>query len=235
MRTLLLVHVLSLALTAQTPVDYPALRSAVASALAAFNADLEAQAKAGIPRDKQTRDFDKPAQAIRAQGAGAQGELRDACLLAELAFVSKLKYPDALLGQVLAEVPAESRAWSLLDPKLASVLICSMGEKGEAYALRMGAKGLPELRPVVLARLVQDQLDEDRFEEAKVLVAGLVKDFPADPATAEAAEQLKDALITTVGLQAPEFTLASLDELLFAMIVLGDDRLVERTVISQAA
>jgi guanine deaminase len=28
---------------------------------------------------------------------------------------------------------------------------------------------------------------------------------------------------------------ANLDELLFAMIVLGDDRLIERTVISQAA
>jgi guanine deaminase len=28
---------------------------------------------------------------------------------------------------------------------------------------------------------------------------------------------------------------ANLDELLFAMIVLGDDRLIDRTVISQAA
>ena len=213
MRSLLLVPALSLAMAAQAPVDYPALKRAEKAAVAAVKADWEAQARAGKPREQILPDLDKALATIRAQGAAAQGEGKWACFLAEFEVTAQFRdVSKELLDRVLKDVPAESSAWQAVDTDLVAFLPMLLGPSGENYVRRMGEKGLPGLRPVVLSGLLEAQIDQGRFEEAKGLTLSLEKAFPGDPAIAKASAHLKGELLTTVGTQAPDFALASLDD-----------------------
>ncbi|NTV76271.1 MAG: hypothetical protein HGA66_18970, partial [Holophaga sp.] len=82
MRNLLLIPALSLLLSAQPPpVDYPALKQEVQDTIARIKAVLALQEKAGTPGEKRKAGLEQALQSIRSRGAGAQGELREACLL----------------------------------------------------------------------------------------------------------------------------------------------------------
>lgn len=213
MRNLLPIPALSLLLSAQSPaVDYPALKQEVQVAIAHVKADLALQEKAGTPRDKRKVDLDQALQAIRSRGAAAQGELKEACQLAELNVAVFFSDPRALFERVRKDVRADSPAWQLVDPKVVAFLPAVLGQVGEAYVRRMGVAGWPDLRPVVLSSLAEVQIGEGRVEAAKALVAALERDFPDNAAVSRASTALKMDLLTAIGQQAPDFSLASLDD-----------------------
>ena len=211
MRTLLLVPALTLVLSAQAPVDYPALKLEIEAAQKALREDLQAQWKSGKRGDQIKPDLDTALQAIRARAKGATGELKAACLIAEAAATAVAADLKPLTPRLLQEVPATSPAWKACPEDLLGYLPMILGPAGEAYIQQLGETGLPELRPVVQAGRVEYLIRRGKMGPAETLMAQLKTQYPSHAAVEKAAAHLAGELATTVGNQAPDFKLVDLD------------------------
>lgn len=205
-------YILMPALAVPAPVDYPALRRMAEEAIAAVQSDLEARRKAGEPREQLRPDLDKALVHLRHLKASAQGELKEACLVAELQVVTRYLWKSDLADQIFQAVPPESPAWQAANAEMLMNLAPLLGSQSSAFIQRMEAKGLPSLRPAVLAGMVLFHLEEGRPAEAENLLARLKAAWPKDPSVLQAAEFLEADRATAVGAQAPDFSLASLDQ-----------------------
>lgn len=198
------------ALVAQDPVDYAALQKEVDAATDAIKA-----AKVG-KKDEKTYEAvaGKALAALRARGKDAQGERKEATLVAEFVVLARAgSLSEAFKERVLREVPAASPAWKL-ESQIAPHLPRLLGkEKPEvkAYCAEMAAKGTPEVRSLLLADGLGDLLADGKLEEAKGLVERLQREFPGQEATKEAAETLASELKTVLGQPAPVFSIPSLE------------------------
>lgn len=115
-----------------------------------------------------------------------------------------------LIPSILKEVAPSSRAWKLAQ-EILPYLPEFMGAAAEPYIQQMCEKGIPEVRASFQAAVVGDLLETGKLDEAKALVAKLEKEFPGDSSVKEAQENLAAELLTAVGIAAPDFSLASLD------------------------
>lgn len=205
-------YILMPALAVPAPVDYPALRRMAQDAITAVQADLEARRKAGEPQERLRPDLDKALGPLRSLKAGAQGELKEACLVAEWQVAAHYLWKSDLTDQVFQAVPPESPAWQAATSEMLMNLAPLLGNRSSAFIQRMEAKGLPSLRPAVLAGMVLFQIEEGHPAEAETLLARLKAAWPKDPSVLQAAEMLEADRATAVGAQAPDFSLASLDQ-----------------------
>ena len=116
-----------------------------------------------------------------------------------------------LTAQVAQEVPAPSPAWKVaqeLLPYLAEIL----GKPGEVYVQQLRDQGIPEVRAWLRAAEVGELLEQGKPDQANALLASLEKEFPGHAAVKDAGKNLAAERITTVGQQAPDFKLASLED-----------------------
>jgi thiol-disulfide isomerase/thioredoxin len=202
----------SLMLSAQTPVDYSVLRQEIQAAQKGLREEEQAQRKAGKPVDQIRCDVDKALQPIRARAKDAQGELKEACLIAELLVVASTGEARELGTRVMKEVAPDSAAWKACDEQALPFLFWILpAPSGEAYIQQLGEKGLPEIRPTVLAGYAENLLMTNKVEAAKPLVAKLQAQYPGHASVEKVAALLAGELATTVGMQAPDFSLRSLD------------------------
>ncbi len=143
-------------------------------------------------------------------------EVRHSLLVAKLYLAPRagIKVTPELRQEVVAEVPPTSPAWSL-EPRLLLAAVSSLADEKAADAYLAEARE-KHADAKVRGPLVYNQFEEGFYDKNeavwKAALQKLDNEYAKEPYTLEAHRMLKSAAKTALGIPAPAFRIASLED-----------------------
>lgn len=208
-----------LALIAQQPaaapmpearLDLKAVQDEMRAAMKAVNQALQQHMASGGKRQDFSPDFAAATYALHAKAEAATGVQQEAFRVGELAMSLRLGAMEEPMKGLLAKIPVASQGWTVAMDLLGR-LPYLMPAVGAGYVKAVAEQGHPDVRAELKASALSDLLVESRVEEARALVASLVKDFPQAPATKRAQADLDRESKLAVGMEAPDFSVPDME------------------------
>jgi len=217
MRTLALFSCVPL--LAQTAIVDPAqaLIQETKTALEARIQAYRAHVAAGKPRSEFKWNFEKELARINVQLAQPQPEaMKHALLVSELGYrvVGHEKVAPAAFESTRAAVPATSPAWGI-EPSLFTELAENLSDEKAVTAYLSEARvhsPVAEVRSYLLEQQFEDALDAKDVTTWKAALATLEKEHAGSKDLASARKSLEQYQKTAVGVAAPAFKVASLEQ-----------------------
>lgn len=196
---------------AAAELDLKAVQAEMAAAMKSVTQALRKYTEAGGKRQDFHPDFAAATAALHARAEAATGVQQEAFRVGELAMSLRLGASENAMKGLLAKIPASSQGWIVAADFLGR-LPDLMPTVGAAYLKAVAEQGHPEVRAELRASALPDLLEESRVEEARALVASLVKDFPQAPATRRAQADFDRDSKLAVGMEAPDFSVPDMEK-----------------------
>jgi thiol-disulfide isomerase/thioredoxin len=195
----------------EAPLDLKAVQAEMGAAMKSVTQAFQKHTEAGGKRQDFHPDYAAATAGLRAKAEAASGVQQEAYRVGELVMCLRLGAKEDATKALLAKIPASSQGWTVAADMLGR-LPERMPTVGPAYVKAVAAQGFPEVRAELKAAALSDLLEESKVEEARALVASLVKEFPGAPATKKAQETFDRESKLAVGMDAPDFSIPDMEK-----------------------
>jgi len=191
--------------------DLKAVQEEMGAAMKSITQAFQKHMQGGGKRQDFHPDFAAATTALHAKAEAATGVQQEAYRVGELAMSLRLGAKEDAVKGLLAKIPASSQGWTVAADLLGR-LPDIMPTVGAAYVKAVAEQGYPEVRAELKAAALSDLLEESKVDEARALVASLVKDFPGAPATKRAQADFDRDSKLVVGMDAPDFSVPDMEK-----------------------